>query len=510
MSTRSPVPLVRREWTAFRTRRRLLAVAAAVLVTVSLGLLVGLASRTECGTGPSHDPGVGPCPTAPLGPDGRTVRDEFTFVHRPLGEQGSITVRLTSMTGIITYPPPDHDEIVEGMVPWAKAGVIVKDGLAQGSTYAALMVTAGHGVRMQHDFTEDVAGGPGGVSEQSPRWLRLTRSGDTITGHESVDGVDWTEVGTAHLPGLPATARVGLFAASPGDLTLRAIGLGASLPEMRFTQTTATFDSISVDGSTEGPWTTDTVGRHGLTDWEKFRRAPGLVESGTTFTVTGSGDMAVAGHEAGRPVEDTLLGLPIGLAVLVVVAARFTTRDRPRDRSALAAKAALVGAVGFAAGLLAAGITVPVGVALLHAGGNPVLATPTPTVVRMVLGVAALHAVAAVLAVAVAARLRRAALLVPAALVLPYILATVPLLPDAVADALLTATPAAGFAVRQTVVEHPHVSEHFSALMGYFPLPWWAGLGVLIAFTAPALASAFATMRKNDLKKCEVVMGVDG
>ena len=36
-----------------------------------------------------------------------------------------------------------------GLVPWAKAGIIIKASTRQGSAYAAMMVTGGHGVRMQ-------------------------------------------------------------------------------------------------------------------------------------------------------------------------------------------------------------------------------------------------------------------------------------------------------------------------------------------------------------------------
>jgi len=163
------------------------------------------------------------------------VTDRFFFMHRQLAEDGSITARVTSLAGIITYPPPNHDQIVAGVVPWAKAGVIVKESTKPGSAYAAVMLTGNHGVRMQYNFTEDVAGRPGGASAETPRWLRLTRSGETLTGYESGDGAQWTEVGTAHLAGLPPTVQVGLFVTSPGDLT-------ASEGANRFTQATAAFD----------------------------------------------------------------------------------------------------------------------------------------------------------------------------------------------------------------------------------------------------------------------------
>ncbi|MET9020983.1 hypothetical protein ABZV93_13445 [Actinopolymorpha sp. NPDC004070] len=195
----STTELLQREWAAFRRPGRLIALATAALTVIALGLVSSLGNRSSCN---------GPCPSDPVAGDGSTVSDTFWFLHRDLGPEGSITVRMTSMTGTITYPPPDHDEIVSGLVPWAKAGIIVKDGLRQGSPYAALMMTGSHGVRFQYDYKHDVAGG--GPSGRFPRWLRLTRSGDTITGAESADGRRWRTVATARLAGLPDTVQVGL------------------------------------------------------------------------------------------------------------------------------------------------------------------------------------------------------------------------------------------------------------------------------------------------------------
>jgi hypothetical protein len=66
---------------------------------------------------------------------------------------------------------------------------------------------------------------------------------------------------------------------------------------------------------------------------------------------------------------------------------------------------------------------------------------------------------------------------------LPYAVTAFPLLPDAVSDWLLRLTPAAGFAVKQTMVEYPQVTEHYAPSAGYFPLPGWAGLTLLCAYT---------------------------
>ncbi|MFF3437853.1 hypothetical protein [Streptosporangium sp. NPDC002721] len=536
---------VRQEWARFRTRGRMTAMAAAILVTVLLGLLhaILLGSGSHCSDGPVEIP----CPTAPVGPHGQAVSDTFYFVHQPLGENGSITVRVTSMTGIITYPPPGHDEIVPGLVPWAKAGVIIKDGTAQGSSYAALMLTGSHGVRMQHDYVHDTAGRAGGVSAKAPRWLRLTRSGDTITGHESADGTRWTRVGTARLTALPEIVRVGLFVASPGDLTLRPVALGAGLPESRFTQATATFDRVSVEGGTStGEWDRGSVGEMGHTDWEKYHRAAGLAESDGVFTVTGTGDIGPSGAEGGHPVESGLVGLVISLIIVLVVAVRFvTTGYRPGgtgvapdvtsdatpgvapDASLMAtpgatsdvvpdvapgaapgvapltgrtlvAKALVVGAVTFLAGLVAAAVVVSAGPKVLRANGLGVVTVPALTGLRVVVGVAALLALAAVLALAVGALLRRtwtAVLVTISVVVLPYLLAVLPLLPDETARWLLRLTPAAGFAAEQTLHEHPQTVAHYAPSAGYYPLTWWAGLAVLCGYAAVVLALAGFRLR---------------
>ncbi|MFC7640834.1 ABC transporter permease subunit [Streptosporangium lutulentum] len=446
--------LLRAEWTKFRTVRGwVIGLVAAALVVVLLGLVSASGSHASCGIGPVEVT----CPAVPVGPDGEAVEDRFFFMHRSLAGNGSITVRVTSLTGIITYPPPNHDELVPGVVPWAKAGLIVKEGTRQGSAYAAVMVTGGHGVRMQHNFTQDTAGRPGGVSTASPRWLRLTRTGDTLTGHESADGTRWTEVGTAHLDGLPATVQVGLFVTSPGDLTVKQADLGGSIEQVRFTQATAVFDHVDLRGDAPGGgWNREAVGAAGTTDWERHHRPNGVRESGGTFTVTGTGDIAPLMD--GQPVERTLTGVLTGLILVIVVAVtsitaeyrrgmiRTTLTAGPRRGRTLAAKALVIGTVTFVAGLAAATVTVTVGEQILRSNGNYVLPVTVLTETRVVAGVAALLAVAAVLALALGAVFRRSVAAVITSImviVVPHVLATVSVLPETAAQWLLRLTPAA-------------------------------------------------------------------
>ncbi|SNS84091.1 ABC-2 family transporter protein [Streptosporangium subroseum] len=501
--------LLHAEWTKFRTVRGwVTTMVIAALVTVLLGLLAAAGSHASCSEGPVEVA----CPAVPVGPGGEAVEDQFYFAHRSLTGNGDITARLTSMTGIITYPPPDHDKIVPGLVPWAKAGVIVKDGTRQGSAYAAMMVTGSHGVRMQHNFTEDTAGRPGGVSAASPRWLRLTRSGDTLTGYESADGTRWTKVGTAHLAGLPATVQIGLFVASPGDLTVKRADLGGSIEQMRFTQATAVFDNVGLRGDVPGgAWSRDAVGVTGTTDWERYHRPNGVLESGGTFTVTGAGDLAP--RMDGQTVERTLTGALTGLILVIVVAVMFVTGEYrrgmirttllagPRRGRTLAAKALVIGAVTFVAALAATTVTVTAGKRILRSNGNYILPVSPLTELRVVVGVAALFGVAAVLALALGAVFRRGVAAIVTAvvvIVVPSILATVSVLPEGAARWLLRLTPAAGFAIQQSVPEYPQVTGHYVPQAGYYPLAPWAGLAVLCAYAALALVLAVVLLRRRD------------
>jgi ABC-type transport system involved in multi-copper enzyme maturation permease subunit len=166
----------------------------------------------------------------------------------------------------------------------------------------------------------------------------------------------------------------------------------------------------------------------------------------------------------------------------------------------LAAKAVVLGAVTFAAGLVATAIVVTVGQRVLRANGVYVHPASAFTEVRVVVGTAALLAVAAVFALALGVLLRRGTLAVTAAVavvVLPYLLAMT-VLPAGAAQWLLRVSPAAAFALQQSTPQYPQVANLYTPPNGYFPLPPWAGFAVLAAWAAVALAAATILIRRRD------------
>jgi ABC-type transport system involved in multi-copper enzyme maturation permease subunit len=179
---------------------------------------------------------------------------------------------------------------------------------------------------------------------------------------------------------------------------------------------------------------------------------------------------------------------------------RVTLAASPRRGQVLAAKAVVVGAVTFVAGLIAAVVAVAVGQRLSYDQGLNLMPVSRLTEARVVLGTAALLAVAAVLTLAVATMVRRAAATVAVVLVgvvLPYLLGVMPLLPLSAARWLLRVTPAAGFAIQQSLPSYHQVAGDYSPPQ-YFPLSPWGGFAVLCGYAAVALLGAYLVLRRRD------------
>ncbi len=513
--------LLHAEWTKFRTVRGWVAgMILAVLVTAGLGVFVAksgvpsCASQTSSGQqGPVQHGAACGQPIYTVGPGGVLVQDEFYFVRQPLAGNGSITVQVTSLTGL-------GSEEINGQpvgslrVPWSKAGIIIKDGTRQGSAYAAMMVTGGNGVRMQWNYTGDTAGLPGAVSAASPRWLRLTRDGDTITGYDSADGTHWTRVGTVALAGLPSTVQAGLFVTSPLYTTYSS-SLGVGNASNSSTRAAAVFDHVSRTGTwPASTWTGDDVGAGNL----GVAQVPPYHQAAGRFTVSGSGDIAplIAGplnHGPNVTVRDFLLGTFAGLIAVAVVATLFMTAEyrrglirttlaaSPNRGRVLAAKAIVIGSAAFVAGLAAAAGAVLIATPIAHNGGSSLFPEPWPTELRIIVGTAALVAVAAVFTLAIATIVRRSAtaiLIVIVTMVIPFVLSAPPGIPAGVTDWLLRITPAAAFALQQPAPQYYQVQANYIPPTGYYPLAPWTGFAVLCAWTAIALAAAAYLLKRRD------------
>lgn len=107
--------------------------------------------------------------------------DGFHYAFQPWSGNGEIIARVDS---------------VENTDPWAKAGVMFRQSLAANSAHALMAITPGNGAA----FQRRLAGGgtsthTAGPVVTAPYWVRLLRTGTTLQGFASPDGVNWTLVG---------------------------------------------------------------------------------------------------------------------------------------------------------------------------------------------------------------------------------------------------------------------------------------------------------------------------
>ena len=461
--------LILAEWTKLRSVRRWVITLAAVVGLTVLVTVIEASSRS--GDAEEGEPLEQP-----------DFADELHFVHQPLSGDGSIVARVVSQ---------------EDSHEWAKAGVMVKDRLEVGAPYAALLVTPDHGVRLQWDFGNDVAGSEGGAP---PRWLRLTRSGDVVTGYESSDATNWEEVGEVDLDDLASTVEVGLFVTSPQSMEIER-QYGSSFVHEEPTLGEAVFDHVRVEAA-DGTRSPD----RGWRDYDASIE-PGLggsAESNGVFTLTGSGDVGEVWRPFGDDmVQTSLAGATVGVLAAVALGALFITAEfrrgmirttfaaSPGRGRVLAAKAIVLGGSTFGAGLVASVVAFLVSQrsfrTTTRTPGLPELSLADPTVLRAVVGTAVLFALVSVLSLAVATIVRHTAVAIPVVilpLLVPAIVSTG--LPLSVANWLTRLTPAAGFAVQQTI-------ERYDTAIA--PL---VGLGVLAAYAAVALGVAGVLLRRRD------------
>lgn len=505
--------LLRAEWTKLRSVPRwMVTLLLAALLTVGVSMLGAASSNTD----------INEKPNFVTGPNGDPVADEFAFAHQPVTGDVTITVRVASVDSPPPMPamgPTSMKKIPAG--PWTDVagGVMIKDGTRSGSSYAAVLLTNTNGVRMQSDFADDISGS----TSSGTRWLRLTRTGNTITGYESADGTSWQQIGVMKPKALPATAEVGFYlSAAPELRTSRGMG-GSSVGAHSF-HAAATFDSVALSSTATPTWRADQLKMPSTIRMEQEDPPPGgkdpnkgpdrqpppvLAENDGTFTVHGTG-MVGPNAPDDDVVEAALLGVIAGLMALIAVGVLFATSEyrkgmiratfaaTPKRGRVLAAKALVLGAVAFVLSLasLLASFLLALPILKKHGMGPPAFPTPSlsdGTVLRALLLSALFMTGVTVFAFAVGMLLRRSA----AAITLTIVLVVLPLIAGSVLPGssprwLMYTTLAGGMSTLRAKPPTQTLAEPWAMISP------WAGIGVVLAYAAVALGLAWWRLRRRD------------
>jgi hypothetical protein len=162
--------------------------------------------------------------------------DEFRYVYKPLTGDGSITARV---------------DRVDNLNDWTKAGVMIRESLEPRVRSAHMIVTPTGRIEFQYRGT--MGGNTTGIntnpgSATLPFWVRITRTGNTLTGEYSADGKTWQKLTVA-----PDTSST--------TLVMPTAYIGLAVTSHVAGQTAvAQFSNITTTGGVSGAWKVADVG----------------------------------------------------------------------------------------------------------------------------------------------------------------------------------------------------------------------------------------------------------
>jgi hypothetical protein len=162
---------------------------------------------------------------------------------------------------------------------WAKAGVMIRETLTAGSKNAMMAISPGSGsafqCRVSSGGITTYSGGPATI----PYWVKLVRTGNTLSAYQSPDGLNWTSLGKVSIT-MGKNAYGGLAVTAHNNTVLN----------------TSSFTNVSVSS----PWISQDVGSVGVAGSSSY--------DGTTFTLKGSGADIWGSTDAFRFMYQPLIG----------------------------------------------------------------------------------------------------------------------------------------------------------------------------------------------------------
>src|SRR5215472_13223996 len=161
---------------------------------------VGLTGIASYGTGVFTQNGAG----SGIGGVYSYTTDAFNFAYQTLSGDGTIVARIVSTNNL-----------------FAQAGIMIREtsnansksmfvGTYTNVIYAMYRTTTGGSASSARN-----SGSPG-----LPYWVKLVRTGSSFAGYQSLDGVNWAQIGTSQTISMAQTVYVGLGVSSGSTSTL--------------------------------------------------------------------------------------------------------------------------------------------------------------------------------------------------------------------------------------------------------------------------------------------------
>lgn len=127
--------------------------------------------------------------------------DQLNYIYQSLRGNAEIIVKVQSASRL------------DG---WAKAGVMIRETLNHDAKHVDMMLTPENGATFQYRTATTGVTADHTAAATVPKWLKLTRSGNTFTGAVSSNGTSWQTVGSVQVA-MNSKVYIGLALSNPGD-----------------------------------------------------------------------------------------------------------------------------------------------------------------------------------------------------------------------------------------------------------------------------------------------------
>ena len=130
--------------------------------------------------------------------------DNFRFLYQPLSGDGEIRAQIVS---------------AQNLGPGDFTAAMIRESLTSGSRCAAMGLSPGTGLRWQRRANTNggTSSSKSGLGTLPNVWVRVVRTGNTVYGYKSTDGVTWTQVNSCSLT-MASNIYIG-FALASGTTT---------------------------------------------------------------------------------------------------------------------------------------------------------------------------------------------------------------------------------------------------------------------------------------------------
>jgi hypothetical protein len=265
------------------------------------------------------------------GSDIAGTADSFHYTSQPLTGDGQIIARIATL---------------ENTDANAKAGVMIRASTAAGAAYIGVFVTPTSGIVLQ---TRSTTGGATTVTTvaglAAPYWVKVVRSGATLSGWYSADGVTWTQVGANLTLSLGTGASIGLASTSHSTTKLgtatatnvttnfapTVASAAAATPVTN--QNTTNLSALGADDNGEAgltySWTATTVPSGATTPTFSVNGVNAAKNTTATFYNSGTYTFRVTITDAGGLTVTSSVSVNVTLAVPPTVAIAAAANPNP-------------------------------------------------------------------------------------------------------------------------------------------------------------------------------------